>query len=86
MAFLWLYLGLILLGGIVLVTLGMPISDSLFATLSCVGNTGLGAGVTADSFALVPDAGKWLLSFLMLIGRLEVFTILVLFLPGFWRK
>lgn len=86
MAFLWLYLGLILLGGIALVALGMPISDSLFASLSCVGNTGLGAGVTADSFALVPDAGKWVLSILMLIGRLEVFTILVLFLPGFWKK
>lgn len=86
MAFLWLYLGLILVGGILLVSLGMPMSDSLFASLSCVGNTGLGAGVTADSFAVVPDAGKWILSALMLIGRLEIFTILVLFLPGFWRK
>lgn len=86
MAFLWLYLGLILVGGMILVSLGMPMSDSLFAALSCVGNTGLGAGVTADSFALVPDAGKWVLSCLMLVGRLEIFTVLVLFIPGFWRK
>lgn len=86
MAFLWLYLGLILVGGMLLVACGMSISDSLFAALSCVGNTGLGAGDTASSFACVPDFGKWVLSALMLIGRLEVFTILVLFLPGFWHK
>ncbi|MDE7385523.1 MAG: TrkH family potassium uptake protein [Muribaculaceae bacterium] len=86
MAFLGLYMGSIIAGGIMLVLLGMPISDSLFASLSCVGNTGLGAGVTADSFACVPAAGKWVLSFLMLVGRLEIFTVLVLFLPGFWHK
>lgn len=86
MAFLWLYLLLILVGGMLLVITGMSISDSLFAALSCVGNTGLGAGETAGSFAVVPTAGKWVLSALMLIGRLEVFTILVLFMPGFWRK
>lgn len=86
MAFLWLYMGLIIAGGMMLVLMGMPISDSLFASLSCVGNTGLGAGVTADSFAGVPDAGKWLLSFLMLVGRLEIFTVLVLLSRGFWHK
>lgn len=85
-SFLWLYLGLILGGGMILVLLGMPISDSLFASLSCVGNTGLGAGVTAESFVGVPTAGKWVLSFLMLIGRLEIFTVLVLLSRGFWRK
>lgn len=86
MAFLWLYMGLIIFGGMMLVLMGMPISDSLFASLSCVGNTGLGAGVTADSFADVPALGKWLLSFLMLVGRLEIFTVLVLMTRGFWRK
>jgi len=86
MAFLWLYMGLIIVGGMLLLLMGMPISDSLFASLSCVGNTGLGAGVTAESFADVPDAGKWLLSFLMLVGRLEIFTVLVLFSKGFWHK
>lgn len=86
MAFLWLYLGLILGGGVLLVLMGMPISDSLFASLSCVGNTGLGAGITSESFAVVPTAGKWLMSFLMLVGRLEIFTILVILTPGFWKK
>ena len=86
MAFLWLYMGLIVAGGMFLVLLGMPISDSLFASLSCVGNTGLGAGVTAESFAEVPSLGKWVLSFLMLVGRLEIFTVLVMLTRGFWRK
>lgn len=85
-AFMWIYMGLIIAGGMMLVLLGMPMSDSLFASLSCVGNTGLGAGVTADSFAAVPEAGKWILSFLMLVGRLEIFTVLVIFTRGFWRK
>ena len=86
MAFLWMYIGLIALGGFLLALMGLPIADSLFVSLSCVGNTGLGAGVTSASFAVVPDAGKWLLSFLMLVGRLEIFTLLVLLTPGFWKK
>ncbi|MCM1532738.1 MAG: TrkH family potassium uptake protein [Ruminococcus flavefaciens] len=85
-SFLWLYMGLIIGGGMLLVLMGMPISDSLFAALSCVGNTGLGAGVTADSFVDVPTFGKWVLSFLMLVGRLEIFTVLVLITRNFWRK
>ena len=40
----------------------------------------------AGTFAPLPDAGKWLLCFAMLLGRLEVFTVLVLFAPSFWRE
>lgn len=86
MAFLWLYMGLIIVGGLALVLLGMPIEESLFASLSCVGNTGLGIGSTAESFASVPECGKWILAFLMLVGRLEIFTVLVIFTRGFWYK
>lgn len=85
MAFLWVYFGLIIAGGIILAAMGLPVSDSLFASLSCMANTGVGTGITADSIAMVPDAGKWLLSAMMLIGRLEIFTVLVLFMPSFWR-
>jgi trk system potassium uptake protein TrkH len=71
-----------------LTALGLPLVDSFFSTFSCLGNTGLGAGVTGygGSYDLVPDAGKWILSLIMLIGRLEVFTVLILFTRGFWRK
>ena len=50
-------------------------------------NTGLGAGITGfgGSYDLIPSAGKWILSLLMLTGRLEIFTVLVLFIPDFWR-
>jgi trk system potassium uptake protein TrkH len=51
-------------------------------------NTGLGAGVTGygGSYEIIPDVGKWILSALMLIGRLEIYTILIIFTPAFWRK
>ena len=49
---------------------------------------GLGAGVTGygNSYDILPDAAKWILSLLMLIGRLEIFTVLVLLTPAFWRR
>ena len=57
------------------------------AVVSSLGNTGpamddLGP---ANNFVSVPTAGKWLLSFLMLVGRLEIFTVLFLFIPKAWR-
>lgn len=86
-AFLCIYVMLIMLGGIVLTAMGLPLVDSFFSAFSCISNTGLGAGVTGygGSYELVPDMGKWVLAFLMLIGRLELFTVLILFTRGFWR-
>lgn len=88
LAFLFLYIVVIMVGGTALVVLGMPLKDSFFISLSAISNTGLGTDITGigGNYALVPDAGKWLLSFIMLVGRLELFTILLLFLPSFWRK
>jgi Trk-type K+ transport system membrane component len=43
-------------------------------------------GGPAENYGHFPDFGKWFLSFIMLLGRLELFTILILFLPSFWRK
>lgn len=87
-AFLCIYIMLIAVGGILLTALGLPIVDSFFSAFSCVSNTGLGAGVTgiAGNFDIIPDSGKWVLSALMLIGRLEIFTVLILLLPSFWKK
>ena len=87
-AFLCLYMLLVVLGGVALTACGVPLIDAFFSAFSCISNTGLGAGVTGygQSFEIVPAAGKWILSLLMLTGRLEIFTILVLFLPSFWRK
>lgn len=87
-AFLCIYMILVCAGGTALTAMGLPPVDSFFSAFSCLSNTGLGAGVTGygGSYSLVPEAGKWLLSLLMLIGRLEIFTVLVLFVPGFWRR
>jgi len=83
-----LYVMLIMVGGIVLTTIGIPLVDAFFSAFSCIGNTGLGAGVTGygGSYDIIPDFGKWVLALLMVIGRLELFTVLILFSRDFWRK
>lgn len=88
LAFLFVYVIVIFAGGTVLVLMGLPLKDSFFVTLSAISNTGLGTDITGigGNFALIPAGGKWLLSFIMLVGRLELFTILLLFFPSFWRK
>lgn len=88
-AFLCIYVMVIAVGGLVLTAFGIPFMDSFFSSFSCVSNTGLGAGVTGYSgggYEIIPDMGKWVLSALMLIGRLEIFTVLILFTPAFWNK
>lgn len=87
-AFLCLYALLIVLGGIALTCTGVPLVDSFFSSFSCLSNTGLGAGVTGygSSYDILPDSAKWILSFLMLTGRLEIFTVLILFTRPFWSR
>lgn len=87
-AFVALYI-LIALGATAVITFfGYSFTDSLFMTASCIGCNGLGYGATGSggSFAALPDAVKWLMTVLMLIGRLELFTFMALLLPAFWRK
>lgn len=87
-AFLCIYVMIIAAGGILLTAFNIPLVDAFFSSFSCVSNTGLGTGVTGygESYAIIPSSGKWVLSLLMLTGRLEIFTVLLLFTPGFWRK
>ena len=88
LAFLFLYIMVIIIGGTILVLFDIPLKDSFFISLSAISNTGLGTDITGinGNFAMLPDVVKWIVSFLMLIGRLELFTILILFFPSFWRK
>ncbi len=87
-AFLCLYVLIILIGGIILTAMGLPLIDAFFSAFTCISNTGLSAGVTGygSTFSIIPDAGKWVLAIIMLIGRLELFTVLLLFTPTFWKK
>lgn len=87
-AFLCIYMMLMVAGGTVLAAMGVPIIDAFFSAFSCISNTGLGAGVTGfgGGYDILPDTAKWVLSLLMIIGRLEIFTVLVLFTPSFWHR
>jgi len=58
---------------------------TVVSSISSIG-PGLGTCGPAHSWNCLPDGGKWLASFLMLIGRLELFTVLILFTPQFWKK
>ncbi len=64
------------------------LETSMGAVATSLGNIGPGLGSVgpADNFSHIHPLGKWFLSFLMLLGRLELFTILVLFSPSFWKQ
>lgn len=82
------YLCIMLIGTLVVCAMGIDFDDSLFGVVSCMGNSGLGYGITGvgGGYGLLPDAVKWLMSILMLVGRLEIFTILILLTARFWRR
>ncbi len=67
---------------------GFDLVTSASAVASSVGNVGPGLAAVGptSNYALVPDAGKWLLSFLMIVGRLEIFPVILLFTPELWRR
>ena len=68
--------------------IGLDLATSLGAIAATLWNIGPGFGSVGptDNYAFVPVTGKWLLSFYMLMGRLELFTVIILFTPSYWRK
>ncbi len=86
--FLLLYLSIFVLGSIILAMMGLDFITAIGATATCLGNVGPGIGKVGpvDNFAWLSSEAKIFLSFLMLLGRLELFTILVLFTPYFWKS
>ena len=71
-----------------LMALGLDFVTAISASVTALSNVGPGLGPIigpAGSFAPLPDAAKWVLAFAMLLGRLELFTVLILFMPGFWK-
>ena len=74
-------------GWVALMFLGLGLTESFGTVISSLGNVGPGLGAfgPAFSWSALPDAAKWILSFLMLIGRLELFGILLMFAPSFWK-
>lgn len=86
--FLGIYAVTLLIGSLLLMAFGIGAADSFFAVFSSTSNVGLGYGLTGftGGFSLLPLEAKWVLSFMMYIGRLELLTVFVLFLPSFWRR
>ena len=83
-----LFLGLTVLGFIALAFMGVDLTTAFSASVACLFNIGPGLGQVgpATDYAGLPEAGKWILVLWMLMGRLEIFGILLLFLPMTWRK
>jgi trk system potassium uptake protein TrkH len=88
LAFFVFYIISIILSIIFMSALGLDFETSVGSVVTCIGNIGPGIGDVgpASTFSEIPSLGKWYLSFLMLLGRLELFTIIVLFSAAFWRK
>lgn len=88
LAFIMIYITIFAFGFIIMAFLGVDFNTAIGSVATSLGNIGPGIGTVGpvDNFAHIPSAGKWFLSFLMLLGRLELFTVLILFTPYFWRK
>lgn len=88
-AYLFCYLILIAFGVSALVMMGFPVFDSFGLSISAFSNVGPGIGYDIGplgSWDILPDAGLWISSFLMIVGRLEIFGLLLPFTFAFWRN
>jgi len=65
---------------------GLDELSSFGAAVAMLTNLGPGLGTVSSTFASAPDAAKWVGCLAMILGRLEIFTLLVLFTPAFWRR
>jgi len=89
LSFFIVFIILFVAGAFIMAAMGLDFVSALGAVAATLGNIGPGIGIVgpsdAQNFAQIPDGGKWFLAFLMLLGRLELFTVLMLFSPFFWR-
>ena len=88
LAFCFIYISIIVIGTLLMMAMGVGAEESMGCVISSIGNMGPGLGETGPAYSwnALPDAAKCLLSFLMLLGRLELFTVLLLFTPDFWKR
>ncbi|MEA1900378.1 MAG: TrkH family potassium uptake protein [Thermodesulfobacteriota bacterium] len=88
LGFLGLYMGLFVLCSVVLAGMGVDFVTSFSAVAATIGNVGPGFANVGPilNYAQMPYLGKWLLIWCMLLGRLEIYTIIIFLVPEFWRK
>ncbi len=87
-AYFLLLIGLLILCTLLLLLCELDLETAFTASLACISNVGPGLGSVGpvDNFAHIPDFGKWVLSVAMLLGRLEIYAILILITPDFWKQ
>ena len=71
---------------LLLLATGLDQVTAWSAVGAAINNLGPGLGEVAAHYGNIPDTAKWILCFAMLLGRLEIFTLLILFTPAFWRN
>ncbi|MEE4357180.1 MAG: TrkH family potassium uptake protein [Desulfococcaceae bacterium] len=88
LGFLALYMGIFAVSTVILAGIGVDFVTAFGAVAATIGNIGPGFGMVGpvENFAMIPDPGKWLLIWCMLLGRLEIYTVIILLVPEFWRK
>ncbi|MGM0650703.1 MAG: TrkH family potassium uptake protein [Bacteroidota bacterium] len=88
LAFVILYIMIFMVSVVVMSLLGLDFETAIGSVAATIGNIGPGIGNVGpvENYALIHPVGKWFLGFLMLIGRLELFTVIILFNPDLWRK
>lgn len=83
------YFAIILLIAALLATIGLDPLTAISGSITAVANVGPGMGPVigpSANFSTLPDSAKWILSFGMLLGRLEILTVAVIFFPSFWKQ
>lgn len=89
LGFVFLYVLTFLVVGIVLTLMGLDLTTAYSAAIACLANVGPGLGPIvgpSGNYASLPDASLWVLILAMMMGRLEILTVLVLVLPRFWQR
>jgi trk system potassium uptake protein TrkH len=88
LAFFVVFVLLVFIGWFVMMIIGLDFDDAYSVVISSLANVGPGIGMCGPAFSwdALPDAAKWLSTVYMLIGRLELFTVLLLLSPVFWKK
>ncbi len=83
-----LYLVFFVTAAMIMAFIGLDMVSSFTSVAACIFNVGPGLGIVGpvNNYQLVPIIGKWVLIFCMLLGRLEIYTVIVLLVPEYWRK
>ncbi|MDO5070578.1 MAG: potassium transporter TrkG [Neisseria zoodegmatis] len=88
MAFIFVYFMTVVLFTFLMMATGLDFISAFSAVIACITNAGPGLGVVgpAHNYSALADVQKWLCTAVMLLGRLEIFTVLILFTPPYWKK